>query len=333
MNKPLVSIIIPCWNEEEVLDAFYHETTKAVSDVQADFEFLFIDDGSTDGTAGKIIRLAESDSRIRLLRLSRNFGSFAAIAAGFHHCRGDAAMCISADLQDPPSLIPQLIDKWQDGHDIVWAAFDGRSDPFLKRTASSVFYWLIRRIALKNIPPQGMNVGMFSRRVIDIYRALPDRDSIPIFTILKMGFPQTHIFYERQDRVAGTSGWSFWRRVRSAIDVIITFSYVPVRMISAIGIVAAILGLIYALVIMVKWAAFGAEVPGWSSLMAVLLIVSGIQMVMLGFITEYLWRQSQQARSEPRYIVMEEIGSAGQSAPANQVIDINNINVAGNGPE
>lgn len=328
MEKPLVSLIIPCWNEEKTIERFHEEVTKATTDLNAELEFIFVDDGSTDRTYELICSLADQDSRIRALRLSRNFGSFSAITAGFHHCCGDAVICMAADLQDPADLIPRLVERWQAGYDIVWAAIDGRGDTLTKRLASTLFYGLIRKIALKNLPPQGMNMGIFSRRVIDIFRALPERDNIPFFTILKMGFPQDQIPYFRQNREAGSSGWSFWRRVRAALDVIVAFSYAPVRMISAVGFVTAFIGLVYTAFIVFEYLVFGVSVPGWSSLMVVLLMFSGIQLVSLGFIAEYLWRQSQQVRADPRYIVMEEMGKAPRPEKPPSVKDVHNINVS-----
>ncbi len=328
MPKPLISLVVPCWNEEQMVAVFFSETLKAIGEVKAEFEFVFIDDGSTDNTYHELRKLADSDERVRILKMSRNFGSFPAISAGFSHANGDAVICMAADLQDPPTLIPKLVKSWQDGHDIVWAAIDGRGDSFLQTFLSGLFYSTIRRIALHNLPPRGMNVGLFSRRVVDIYNALPERDSIPFFSILKLGFPQAQIFYDRQPRQAGTSGWSFWKRVRSAVDVVVTFSYAPVRLISTVGFMAAIFGALYALVIIAQSLLFGIEVSGWSSLMVVLLLVSGIQMVTLGFIAEYLWRQSKQVRREPRYIIMDEYGRKQLARRANPVNDVENINVS-----
>jgi len=328
MSKPLISLIIPCWNEEQMVAIFYTETSRAIKNIDVDFEFLFIDDGSSDDTYGALMKLADKDNRVRILRLSRNFGSFPAISAGLYHSAGDAIICMASDLQDPPSLIAKLVESWQAGNDIVWAAIGERGDSNFQKFFSGLFYSTIRRIALRNMPPNGMNVGLFSRRVIDIYNALPERDSIPFFTILKLGFSQEQISYDRQARRAGTSGWSFWARIRSAVDVVVTFSYAPVRLISTVGFLAAVIGLIYAMVIIVQSILFGGVVSGWSSLMVVLLLVSGIQMVTLGFIAEYLWRQSKQVRREPRYIVMEEYGSQLLKKPASSILDVNNINVS-----
>jgi len=327
MAKPLISLVIPCWNEEQMAALFVSETSAAIKDVDADFEFIFIDDGSTDSTFAELTKLADTDKRIRVLRLSRNFGSFPAISAGMKHARGDAVICMAADLQDPPSLIPRLVESWLQGNDIVWAAIDGRGDSFVQTFVSGLFYSTIRRIALHNMPPRGMNVGLFSRRVIDIYNALPERDSIPFFTILKLGFPQAQISYDRQARRAGSSGWSFWKRVRSAVDVVVTFSYAPVRLISTVGFVAALLGLLYAVIIIFESVFFGIDVSGWSSLMVVFLLFSGIQMVTLGFIAEYLWRQSKQARREPRYIIMDDYGIQAPT-PKSPITDVDNINVS-----
>ena len=328
MSKPLISLIVPCWNEEQMVALFFAETSQAIKDIEVDFEFLFIDDGSTDDTYGALKKLADIDKRVRVLRLSRNFGSFPAISAGMYHATGDAIICMAADLQDPPSLIGKLVESWQSGNDIVWAAIRKRKDTFFQTLFSELFYSIIRRIALQNMPSQGMNVGLFSRRVIDIYNALPERDSIPFFTILKLGFSQAQVDYNRQARRIGTSGWSFWERIRSAIDVVVTFSYTPVRLISTVGFLAAAIGVIYAFVIIVQSLFFEVAVSGWSSLMVVLLLFSGIQMVTLGFIAEYLWRQSKQVRREPRYIIMDDYGSKSLKKPASLVPDVDNINVS-----
>jgi len=328
MSKPKISLIVPCWNEEQVVAIFLAETSQAIQGIEADFEFIFIDDGSTDDTYEALKKLADADVRVRILRLSKNFGSFPAISAGMYHATGDAIICMAADLQDPPSLIEKLVENWKAGNDIVWAAIQKRKDSFLQTFFSELFYSTIRRIALQNMPPQGMNVGLFSRRVIDIYNALPERDSIPFFTILKLGFSQAQISYNRQERRVGTSGWSFWRRIRSAIDVVVTFSYAPVRLISTVGFLAATIGVIYAMVIVVQSLLFEVSVSGWSSLMVVLLLVSGIQMVTLGFIAEYLWRQSKQIRRDPRYIIMDEYGSKPPKRPASLVPNADNINVS-----
>jgi len=328
MKKPLVSLIVPCWNEQEVIDLFYQETLDAIAKIDAIFEFLFIDDGSTDATYQHLQSIADADERVKIIRFSKNFGSFPAITAGMHYCTGDVVVCMAADLQDPPSLIGQMLDSWKQGNDIIWAAIDGRGDSPLQSFLSRSFYSIIRRTGLKELPPQGMNVGMFSRRVINVFNALPERDSLPFFTILKLGFKQAQIPYYRKARRAGSSGWSFWKRVRTAVDVIVTFSYAPVRMISAVGFFAAFFGLIYAVVIVFQKVFFGLDVSGWSSLMVVLLVVSGIQMVTLGFIAEYLWRQSRQVRREPRYIIMETHGQIAVDAPVNPVVDLENIDVA-----
>lgn len=328
MSKQLISLIVPCWNEEQMVGIFLTETSQAVKEIDADFEFLFIDDGSSDDTYGVLKKLADADKRVRILRLSRNFGSFPAISAGMHHAAGDAIICMAADLQDPISLIEKLVKSWQEGNDIVWAAISRRGDSYFQTFFSGLFYATIRRIALRNTPPHGMNAGLFSRRVIDIYNALPERDSIPFFTILKLGFPQGQISYDRQARRAGTSGWSFWARARSAVDVIVTFSYAPVRLISTVGFFSSVIGVIYALAILIQSLFFEIEVSGWSSLMVVLLLVSGIQMVTLGFIAEYLWRQSRQVRREPRYIVMDEYGTQSSKNLKSSVLDVDNINVS-----
>lgn len=333
-ERPLISIVTPCWNEEECLEPYFQQVNDAISDSEADvdLEFLLVDDGSTDRTPEIMRQIADRDPRVRILRMSRNFGSYPSISAGLYHARGDAAICISADLQDPPTLIPRMIDLWRKGSDVVWAVREGRDDPWAKTLFANAFYGLMRLTSFPDLPRGGMDVGLFSRRVIDVYRAIPERDNIPFLTIFKLGFPHSQIPYRRQARLAGTGGWPFWRRVRTALDVITSFSYTPVRLISATGLLAATVGLLYAVGIVITWLIYDIFAPGWSSVMVVLLIVSGLQLVSLGFISEYLWRQNRQVRNEPRYIVIEDYGGPNLPERDNPVTDPNNINVAHPGP-
>lgn len=316
-------MIVPCWNEEKTVATFFSEVSKVIRNVEANFEFLFIEDGSADNTFTELKKLADKDDRIRILRMSRNFGSFSGIAAGFEHCRGDAAIYLSADLQDSPSIIPEMISRWQEGTDIVWAVRNKREESF-----SRIFYRMLGKIALPNIPENGMDFALIGRNVIDVYRALAERDNFPVLSIFKLGFNQQFIDYDRSERTMGESGWPFWKKVRTAVDVIVAFSYAPVRMISTIGILAAVLGLLYALVVIFERLFFGVEVSGWASLMVVLLLVSGVQMVSLGVIAEYMWRQSKQVRHDPRYIIMEEYGAKPSAQSESLVIDVDNINVS-----
>lgn len=306
-TRPLISLVVPTYMEEMNVQAFYNELLKATADVDFDLEVLFMDDGSTDNTFAELSKVAAMDKRIRVLRLSRNFGSYSAITAGFHQARGDAVIAMSIDLQDPPALIPQFVAKWREGFDIVWGVRADRSDPFLKSLYARIFYAIIRRFAFEDFPEDGMDTGLFDRRVIDIYRTLPERNSIPFITIFSLGFRQFRIPYARMARRAGVSKWPFWKRVKAAIDVLVNFSYAPIRLISLFGLGSSAFAFLLMVIVILNRLLFNIGAPGWPSTIVVVLFFGSIQMLMLGIIAEYVWRSSEQARARPRYIIMEEV--------------------------
>lgn len=331
-KRPLISIVTPAYCEEENVDFFHAEVDKAVADAPFDVEFLLINDGSTDGTLDKLKSLATRDSRVRVINLSRNFGSLAALTAGLYRARGDAIVMMAIDLQDPPSLIPKLVEKWREGHDIVWGVRESRDDPFFKSLFANTFYWLIRKIVFSDYPEGGTDTGLFSRRVIDIYCSLPERDSSPFYSIFSYGFDQATIAYHRNPRVRGESGWPFWKRVKNAIDVITSFSFVPIRFISICGLASATLALLGGLYIIINTMLSPTQSPGWPSLAILVLFLGGLQMLLLGILAEYVWRVGEQTRNRPRYIVADIIGDTGNAADKTR-LDVLNLDVSDRGPD
>ena len=320
-RRELVSVVVPVFREELNIRPFYDALLEAVADADFDIELLFVDDGSPDETWQHVQKLASDDERVRALRFSRNFGSYAAIAAGLSGARGDAVVCISVDLQDPPSLITQFVKKWREGNDIVWAVRESRDDPFFKSLLAKTFYGLIRRGIFPDFPEGGMDVGLFSRRVVDLYNRIPERHSIPFFTIYNFGFRQARVPYHRRGRERGTSGWPFWRRVRAAQDVFISFSYAPIRIISTLGLFTGSLAFVYAAFVVLRKLIWDAGGAGWPSMIVIVLATSGVQMFLLGIVAEYLWRQGEYIRSRPRFILMEEMESGGAVRPLDDVAD------------
>jgi len=310
MSDPrLISVVVPSLNEEESVEPFYN-ALKAVTDELQEFrwEFIFIDDGSTDETVSRVLQLRKLDSRVYLLQLSRNFGSYAAIKAGFDHARGDAVISISADLQDPPDLFRAFTARWKDGYHIVWGEREHREDSWSKRVAANMFYRLVRHLALANLPDHGMDCGLFDRRVVDSFRGIRDKNSITFMTIYWMGFRQARVPYHRQSRAFGYSKWPVGKRVKAALDVITAFSYMPVRISSYLGVIVSIIALFGAVIVLFNKLVLGIGEWGWPSLIVTVLFLGGVQLLMLGIIGEYLWRINSEVRERPQYIVMEEYG-------------------------
>ena len=308
-SRRLISVIVPAMNEQDNVQPFY-EAVKSVTDTLLDFdwEIIFVDDGSTDDTVGRIMAVRENDPRVCVIQLSRNFGSYAAIKAGFDYSRGQACISISADLQDPPELFRQFAALWQEGYHIVWGVREQRDDPWTKKMLASLFYRLVRRLALADLPDHGMDCGLFDRKVVDVFRKIHDRNSITFMTIYWMGFRQARIPYHRESRQFGTSKWPLGKRIKSALDVITAFSYLPVRLSSYLGLFISTIALVGAVIVLFDKLVLGIGEWGWPSLMITMLFLGGVQMLMLGIIGEYLWRINTEVRDRPQYIVMNQVG-------------------------
>jgi len=308
-RKPVISVVVPTLNEQDNVFPFY-EATREVIDSLPDFvwEIVFVDDGSTDSTVDRILALREKDSRVRVLQLSRNFGSYSAIKAGFDYARGDAVISISADLQDPPELFRSFTEHWREGYQIVWGVREQRDDPWGKTLMATMFYRLVRRLGLSDLPKHGMDCGLFDRKIIDAFREIRDKNSITFMTIYWMGFRQARVGYHRHARQFGSTNWPVGKRVKSALDVITAFSFLPVRLISYLGLAISIIAFLGALIVAVDRIFFGLGELGWPSLMITMLFLGGVQMLMLGIIGEYLWRINSEIRGRPQYIVMSEFG-------------------------
>jgi dolichol-phosphate mannosyltransferase len=252
--------------------------------------------------------LAARDPRVKVLRFSKNFGSHKAFTAGLEHCTGVAAVILAADLQDPPETIPQLVAKWREGAKVVWAVREDREGESLAtRLLSRLYYFLMRRMAEVRPPRKGADFLLLDRVVVAELRKAPEKHTSLLSLIQWMGFDQAEIVYTKAARHSGRSNWTLSKKLKLAVDSFVSFSYVPLRLASACGLLFAFSGFLYAAVIAVRAIALGSPVQGWSSLMCVLLIVSGVQLVILGILGEYLWRTFDEARGRPRYIVEKRI--------------------------
>jgi dolichol-phosphate mannosyltransferase len=323
----LVSIVAPAYNEEVNILPFMAALDEALKDRDFDIEIVFVNDGSRDRTLQVLKDLASSDSRVRVLSFSRNYGAVAAYTAGLNAVVGDAAVLMAVDLQDPPSLILDFVAAWRKGNDIVWAVRDSRQDPLMKSFLAQSFYWILRKIAIPTYPDGGADTGLFSRRVIDVFRSQPERSANLFFSLFTYGFRTALVPYRRRARERGKSGWSFWRRLDSAFDVICGYSYLPLRVISVTGIALSLFAVLYGIFIVGRRILFDLGGDGWTSLSAFILFIGGLQMLFLGVLSEYVWRIAEQVRRRPRYIVAEEFGSVQRTLP-DLAVDPHNVNVA-----
>jgi dolichol-phosphate mannosyltransferase len=304
-----LSVVVAAYNEEGNLPLLYERLCALDwSAMRLEPEFLFVDDHSRDGTQAVLEGLASRDPRVKVLRFSKNFGSHKAFTAGLENCSGDAAVILAADLQDPPETIPQLVAKWRGGARVVWAVRDERDgESVATKLLSRLYYYLMRRFAEVQPPSKGADFLLADRRLIDELRAAPEKHTSLLSLIQWMGFDQENVAYTKAARHSGSSKWTLRKKLKLAVDSFVSFSYTPVRLASACGLLFALSGFLYAAVIAVRAIALGSPVQGWSSLMCVLLIVSGVQLVMLGMLGEYLWRTLDEARGRPRYIVEKRI--------------------------
>jgi glycosyltransferase involved in cell wall biosynthesis len=304
-----LSIVVAAYNEEGNLGPLF-DRLRALDwpSLSLEPEFVFVDDHSTDRTAGILEGFAAGDSRVKVLRFSKNFGSHKAFTAGLEHCTGDAAVILAADLQDPPETIPQLVAKWRAGPRVVWAVRNGRlGESIATRLLSRLYYHLMRRYAEVRPPPQGADFLLLDRMLIDQLRTAPEKHTSLLSLIQWMGFEQEQITYTKAARQSGRSNWTLRKKLKLAVDSFVSFSYAPVRMASCCGLLFAFSGFVYAAVIAIRALVLGSPVQGWASMMCVLLIVSGVQLAMLGILGEYLWRTFDEARGRPRYIVEKKI--------------------------
>jgi glycosyltransferase involved in cell wall biosynthesis len=317
-----VSIVVPVYHNATSLPELLSRFQRLADGNGIDrFEFIFVDDGSRDHSFSVLQMLQQMDERVRVIKLSRNFGSNAALLAGLDHARGEVVAAIAADLQDPPELIDEMLVHWRQGRKVVLAARQSRADPLLTRLLASTFYVLFRRFAIPSMPRQGFDFFLIDRQVCNLIKGIQESNAYLMGIILWLGFEPTILYYHRQQREQrfGKSMWSLTKKLKYFVDAFVAFSYVPVRAASLLGISLSVLGLLYALALLILRLFVGIPVVGWVSLMAVLLVVSGVQLLMTGILGEYLWRNLDETRRRPRFVVdriIEKDEPADQPAQA-----------------
>ncbi len=309
LNAGTVSILTPAYNEQANLPALHAQIIEVFQELSWHVEWIIIDDHSNDGTYAVIEQLHQENPWIKGLRLSRNTGSHTAISCGLDHASGDCAIIMAADLQDPPTLIPDMLAKWQDGYHIVWAARRKR-EGITKRDMffSKLFYSMMRNIVgMKEMPASGADFFLLDRRVMRAFSSFSEKNLSILALITWMGFKQAVIYYDKQERLHGTSGWTLKKKINIIVDSITSFSFFPIRFMSLAGLLLSFIGFLYAGIVVIR-ALTGTPPDGWSSLMVVVLIIGGFQILMLGVLGEYLWRALDESRHRPRYLIEADIG-------------------------
>jgi dolichol-phosphate mannosyltransferase len=301
-----ISIVVPVYHNARslprLLDAFRALAARHPDDA---FQFVFVDDGSGDDSYPVLLELARGEPRVKVVKLSRNFGSNPAILAGLEQATGDAVVAIAADLQDPPELIDDMLALWRQGRKVVLAARRQRDDPWPGALVADAFYALFRRFAVATMPKRGFDFFLVDRQVCDLINGMDEKNVYLMGLILWLGFEPATIHYDRRGREEryGRSMWSLAKKVKYFIDAFVAFSYLPVRAAALLGVVLSAGGVLYAAVVVLTRFLFAYEAPGWASIMVVLLVVSGAQLLTLGILGEYVWRSLDEARPRPRFIV------------------------------
>lgn len=307
MHNPskILSIVTPAYNEEKNLPVFYVSLKESLKDIGMKWEWIIVDDHSSDETFSVASKMSESDPRIRVFRLSRNFGSHMAIKCGLSHAQGVCAAGLAADLQDPPEFVPTLLESWRKGNQVVWAVRQShQGETWLTRACSRFYYIIMRKlVGLKEMPKLGADFFLIDRKVIDAFLKFEEKDSSIFLTLTWLGFKQDYLVYDKRPRGSGQSGWTIAKKVKLAIDSIISHSYTPIRAFSLVGFFIACCGFAYAIVLLFNALFKVTPVQGWASLMVVILIIGGLQMLMLGVLGEYLWRTLEHSRKRPTYLI------------------------------
>ena len=304
--RQTLTIVIAAFNEEASLPEMHRRLGVVLDGLEAQATVLYVDDGSRDGTWQVLQTLAADDPRVQLLRLARNFGKELALTAGLDHVETDAALVIDADGQDPPELIPQFVAKWREGFDVVYGTRTRREgESWFKRFTAAAFYRVMSRLSHTPIPPDTGDFRLMSRPVLDALRQLRERQRFMKGLFTWVGFKQVSLPYERAPRLAGGSKFNYWRLWNLALEGITSFSTVPLRLATYVGVLTALGAFAWGLWIVARTVLWGDPVEGWPSLMTVMLFLGGVQLVALGIIGEYLGRLYLEVKQRPLYLVSE----------------------------
>ncbi len=308
-----ISLIIPMYNEEDNIETLFKRVIDTLEKLKLTYEIICVNDGSKDRTLEILINYHQTNQAIKVVNLSRNFGKDIALTAGIDCAHGNAVIPIDADLQDPPELIGEMIQKWQEGYDIVYATRESRQgETWFKRFTANIFYILLDKITKVHIPKNTGDFRLLDRQVVEAIKRLPERTRFMKGIFAWVGFKSTSIVFERQPRLQGNTKWNYWKLWNFALDGITSFSVLPLKVWTYMGLVISIISLVYASFLVIRTIFFGIDVPGYASLMVTILFLGGIQLITLGIIGEYLGRVYEEIKGRPLYLVRDLYGFENQ---------------------
>ena len=304
-DRQTISILVPCYNEEAVLEKFYDRTSSIINNISNyNFQFVFVNDGSKDRTIEIMRSLRKQDARVNYVDLSRNFGKEIAMIAGIDYLTGDAAIIMDADLQDPPEMIPEMIYWWEQGYQDVCAKRRSRAgESFLKKWSSHTFYRILQKVSNIPIQPDVGDFRLLDKQCLNALRLMRESQRYTKGLFSWIGFEKKEILFDRDARAAGTTKWNYWKLTNLAIEGLTSFTIAPLRIASLLGCILSFLAIIYMTVIIIKTLVYGGDVAGYPSLISVILFIGGVQLLFLGIMGEYLGRIFNESKFRPLYFV------------------------------
>lgn len=299
-----ISIVVPVYYNADTLMLLYEDMKEKILDKLGDYELVFTDDGSGDNSWEVMNQILEMDrEHVKCVKLSRNFGEHAALLAGLSECTGDCAVTKQADLQEDSEIILEMYESWKRGNKVVLAVRSDRDEPFFKKLFASIYYKIIHKLVNENMPVGGCDCYLIDRQVIKVLELLDEKNSSLTLQVLWAGFKTDHVYFHRKDREIGESRWTLAKKIKLAMDSMLSFSYFPIRFMSGVGSVFFVISILWIIEVICESIFIGTPIAGWASLMCLILFSSGIMMVMLGLIGEYVWRTLDASRNRPPFII------------------------------
>ena len=300
-----ISIVVPVYYNSDTLMLLYQDMKEKILTKLGDYEIVFTDDGSKDNSWEIMNQIREIDDNVKCVKLSRNFGEHAALLAGLSICTGDCAVTKQADLQEDSEIILEMYESWKQGNKVVLAVRADRDEPAIKKFFASIYYAIIHKFVDKNMPLGGCDCYLIDRKVIQVLELLDEKNSSLTLQVLWAGFKTDRIYFHRKDREVGESKWTFSKKFKLVMDSMMSFSYFPIRFISGMGFVFFLASILWIIEIFYEAMVISTPIKGWASLMCLVLFSSGIIMVMLGIIGEYVWRALDASRNRPPFLIDE----------------------------